>query len=142
MINIVNLPWYLDCIKQFLRHIQNEAMIITEILNDVNEPLKWNEWDQKIFKTAKRCKVWNIFFHSIYNLRYRDHEHLGTNTSSNVRFILCNKCYLSYGAMNYRIHVVDHNGTSYDHHHIITNLNESMRISVVAKNTERLFLWY
>ena len=127
----------LDCIEQFLRHIQNEAMIITEILNNVNEPLKWDERDQERFKTAKRCEVCNIPFDSIYQPKYRDHDHLGTNTSSNVRFILCNKCNLTYGATNYRIPVVAHNGTSYDHHYIITHLNESIRISVIAKNTER-----
>jgi len=125
-----------DCIEKFLNHLQNEALLITEILNTVNEPLKWNENERERFKSIKSCEVCGCTFDSS-NRKYRDHEHLGMNSSSNVRFILCNKCNLTYGSTNYRIPVIAHNGTSYDHHYIITHLNKSMSLSVIAKNTEK-----
>ena len=127
----------LNCIEKFLHHLQNEALLITEILNSVNEPLKWNDDDRERFKSAKSCEVCNSPFDSSCNPKYRDHEHLGIDSSSNIRFILCNKCNLTYGSTNYRIPVIAHNATSYDHHYIITHLNESMRLSVIAKNTEK-----
>jgi hypothetical protein len=127
----------LDCIDKFLDHLQEEALSITKILDNVNEPLKWNEKDRERFRSTKKCEVCNSIFHSVHNVKYRDHEHLGSNSSSNIRFILCNKCNLTYGATNYRIPVIAHNGTSYDHHYIITHLNESMKISIIAKNTEK-----
>lgn len=125
-----------ECINQFLDHLQREECEITNLLDVVNAPMQCDERDRERIKTCTHCELCGKEFDE-HNKRYRDHDHMQTQGGSNLRFVLCNRCNLTYGKTNPIIPVVCHNASHYDLHFIISHLPTHRRVSVLAKTTER-----
>ena len=66
-----------------------------------------------------------------------DHDHLSTDPDSNLRYVTCSRCNLTFGRRVNRIPVVAHNAMAYDINHIICKLEDASYVRVLAKNTER-----
>ena len=69
----------------------------------------------------------------------RDHDHLSMSSDSNLRYITCCLCNLTYGSNKLnKILIVAHNSMAYDINHIISKLQNASNVRILAKNTERL----
>lgn len=127
----------IQCMTQFLNHLKEEDENISQILDIVYEPIMLNEHDKKRIRLTQQCEVCGVHFNGKKNPKYKDHYHLGLTETSNLRFVLCNRCNLTYGRTQYRLPVVAHNATNYDLHLIVQNLTKDMKVKVLSKNTEK-----
>ena len=125
-----------DCIERFLEHLKREEQEILNILDIVEEPLRCDAQDDDRIEICTQCEVCGTKFDK-YEPKYRDHDHINTSSKSNLRFILCNRCNLTYGASSSKIPVVCHNASKYDIHFIVSKLKSTRGVKVLAKTTEQ-----
>ena len=125
-----------DCTESFLGHLEKERKRITNILYAVKSVMTFDEQDLEKLKTTSKCEICANPFQTKAS-KYRDHDHLNPSSVSNIRFITCNRCNLTYGRQNFRIPVVSHNGSQYDFHHVVQALRNTSNVSILAKNTEK-----
>ncbi len=124
-----------DCIDLFLQHLKIEENRIVNILRTENSELKCDSDDDARIMSTLICDICKRPFQSD-DKKYRDHDHLNHSSTSNMRFVTCNRCNLTYGSQNYKIPVVAHNANRYDIHHIVLGLKDASRVKVLAKNSE------
>lgn len=126
-----------DCIQQFLAHLLKEEERIMDILQHINHPLKVSDHDEIRIREARYCEVCRVRF-TLYNPKYRDHNHLDNKSESNLRYVACNRCNLTYGQQNKcTIPVIAHNANKYDMHFIIQHL-PGQKTKLLARNSETL----
>ena len=126
-----------DCMQRFLDHLQDEEERIETILMTYHSEMTWNDEDDARLRRAQHCDICKVPFTSDQP-KYRDHDHLNANKDSNIRYITCNRCNLTYGRQRAccRIPVVAHNSNRYDIHHVILALKRTKGVKVLAKNSE------
>ena len=126
----------IDCVDQFLDHLMREEDEILSILNVVEEPIRTNANDRNKYRQCKRCEVCGVLFDKVI-CKYRDHDHLSDNQQTNLRFILCNRCNLTYGATSTKIPIIGHNASNYDLHFIVSHLKSTENVKILAKSAEK-----
>ena len=126
-----------NCIQDFLAHLEMERQRIEHILRTTNERIRISAADRVRHKKTMQCDICHASLHN--RRKCFDHDHLSTNTESNVRFITCSLCNLTYGSNRAtKIPVVAHNSMAYDIHHIISSMNDASNVvRILAKNSER-----
>lgn len=122
------------CISRFMNHLRREDKRISHILKNVNHPLQANAEDIQRFHSATVCDVCESPF-SKTNKKCMDHDHLNDSVDSNVRFVLCNTCNITYGKTAQYTPVVAHNAMRYDILHILGHFDKG--VNVLAKNSEQ-----
>ena len=125
-----------NCVALFLEHLELERRRIEDILNSVNEPIRTNAADEERYEKTTRCDICGTDLHG--RRKCRDHDHLSTGSDSNLRYITCSLCNLTYGSnKSNKIPIVAHNSMAYDINHIISKLQNALNVRILAKNTER-----
>ena len=125
-----------NCIQFFLDHLEIESRRIEDILNSVNEPIRTNAADKERYERTTRCDICRTTLRD--QRKCRDHDHLSMSSESNLRYITCSLCNLTYGSNKLnKIPIVVHNSMSYDINYIISKLENASNVRILAKNTER-----
>ena len=130
-----------NCIQFFLEHLEIKRWQIEDILNSVNEPICTNAADEERYERMTRCDICGTDLCD--RRKCRDQDHLSMSSDSNLRYITCSLCNLTYRSNKLnKILIVAHNSMAYDINHIISKLQNASNVRILAKNTERpLTLW-
>ena len=127
----------LDCVQNFLDFIEREVLEISTIINTHIDSIRWSQDDEIHFHKIDYCDMCKIKF-SREVKKCRDHYHMfKKNAKSNARFVLCNRCNLTYARSCTKVSIIAHGSENYDLHHIVRNLKNTDNINVLAKNTEK-----
>lgn len=124
-----------NCIEQFLKHLRTEARRIDDLLQTTNAPMRVNADDLNRYNNTTVCDICKTSLES--SRKCMDHDHLSPDPDSNLRYVTCSRCNLTFGRRATRIPVVAHNAMAYDINHIICKLEDASYVRVLAKNTER-----
>lgn len=124
------------CIDDFLLHLKSESLQISSILSQHIDVIKWSEQDEERFRNTKRCDMCHKRFKS-YVKKCRDHYHIFSKKDNNGRYILCNRCNLTFARQSTKIPVVAHCSEKYDLHHVIKHLRHVNHIDIIPKNSEK-----
>ena len=125
------------CIKAFILHLMREEKRILNILRNTNARMRLEKCDKLRYANAKRCEICHQLFDE-QRMKCRDHDHLENLSTSNLRFITCSRCNLTFGATQYKIPIIAHNAMRYDISHVIKELVDVVEeIYITPKNSER-----
>ena len=124
-----------DCISRFLEHLLQEEGRLDAILANTNAPMRLNERDELRYANTQVCDICGVRVAG--REKVRDHDHLDRRSSSNLRFIACSRCNLTYGAQQRKIPVVAHNSMKYDISFIIQHLPSVDNVHILSRNSER-----
>lgn len=127
-----------NCVKKFLKYLPNEIMEINSILQNHKQSIKWTAKDERHYIQTKQCEICKIKFTRGVK-KCRDHHHIYLkNTKTNARFVLCNRCNLTYAKQRSKIPIIGHFASGYDMKHIVKNLfGDVKNIHIIPKNTEK-----
>lgn len=124
-----------SCVSQFLDHLGKEEKRIVNILYSEKSELQCDTEDEERVEQTSCCEICKKPFDTAK--KYRDHDHLSWSARSNMRYVTCNRCNLTYGRQTRKIPVVAHNASRYDTHHIVLALRDTSRVEILAKTTEQ-----
>lgn len=128
-----------DCIRRFLDHLEKEAIEINSILQYHCEKIRWTRENEIHFQNTSRCEMCGGSFTSL-NKKCRDHFHINPSnesSESNARYVLCNRCNLTFAKQFSRIPVVAHCSQKYDLHFIVKELRKVKNIHIIPRNSEQ-----
>jgi hypothetical protein len=127
----------LNCVQMFLAHLEREERRIVRILDTTHTEMTCSDEDETRLRSTTNCDVCRVQFTSKC-LKYRDHCHLSSNGASNIRYILCNRCNLTFGRQRStcKIPIIAHNCNKYDIHHIVQHIRGASGVKILAKNSE------
>jgi hypothetical protein len=136
-----------DCVKRFLRYIEEQSWEIQTLLQNHKHHIKWSKSDEIYYKNTHSCEMCGVKFDGT-SKKCRDHCHISyhfnkkENTKSNSRFILCNRCNLTYGKQSTKLAVISHNFRGYDQQFLIRHLKNIGDVHIIPKNTEQFTAIY
>ena len=125
-----------NCILSFLHHLEREEKRIGCILQQTKATMRMDEADHRRYACTEKCDICLKGFRNSHD-KCRDHDHLDNESTSNLRFITCSRCNLTYGATQYKIPIIAHNSMKYDISHVICELYDVDPVRILAKNTKR-----
>ena len=126
----------LNCIDQFMKHALEQQKRISWILCNEKVPLQVDSPDQSRLTNTHTYDICQQPCEK-QSSKYRDHDHLNTDSESNLRYVACNRYNLTHGREQLKIPVVAHNSCRYDLQHIVAALKRGKNINILAKNRER-----
>lgn len=122
-----------DCVDKFLNWLEKQKHEI-EIMSLIEDkPLFMTRRDSKYFRKQKNCEMCGIRFNRI-NKKCADHCHL----SGIMRYVLCNRCNLTFAKRSQNVPCLCHNNMKYDLHFLIEALSKSnkKKFNIIGKNKE------
>ena len=121
-----------NCIQFFLEHLEIKRWQIEDILNSVNEPICTNAADEERYERMTRCDICGTDLCD--RRKCRDQDHLSMSSDSNLRYITCSLCNLTYRSNKLnKILIVAHNSMAYDINHIISKLQNASQCTDFSK---------
>ena len=122
-----------DCVQKFIDWLKLQAYKIDEISTIHDKPLIMRSKDWKHFDKQTKCEMCKIKFDR-KNKKCIDHDH----TNSAMRFVLCNRCNLTYAKRTENIPCLCHNSMKYDLHFLIESLCKSFpkKFKIIGKTMD------
>ena len=127
-----------DCVQKFLKWLDDQKYEVHNISLHHYHRLEMSQSNWIHFHKQDKCEMCGIRFDRL-NTKYKDHDHL----TGAFRYVLCNRCNITYASRDTKIVCVSHNGMGYDNHFLITEIAELCRknktrgFKSVAKNREK-----
>jgi hypothetical protein len=118
--------------EKFISYLLSQHEKVEYILNFCYKPLKWKEGERALFKQRTQC---DLCGHTQKVLN-ADHDHL----TGHYRYALCDGCNLNRASVKHNnIPVLIHNGSGYDFHYIVQNVDKMMfsRVAVIPKSSQQ-----